>query len=80
MIPANRGSKLIQVQQKCIDAYNCFKCFVKCYMRLGTYFKLKIFFIDFNEEMGGYNLDDTTLEGKAQKNDVDLLRKYFLYY
>ena len=54
---------------------NMLTCYIKCFMRIGSNFKLKYFFWEFINEFG-----IADVESEKEKEDIRKCKKIFLYF
>ena len=68
-----KNNPCYEINKKDYSVENTLCCFIKCFMRLGSCFKLKLFFWEFINELG---IEDINKE----KDDVAKMKKIFLYF
>ena len=59
---------LMLIKEKDFSFENTLKCFIKCFMRLGSFFKLKLFFWEFLNELGV--LGDDKILASEEKEEI----------
>ena len=70
-----KKNKELVIKEKDLGYQNTISCFIKCFMRLGSNFKLKLFFWEFLNEIG---LADVNDEDEQEK--IKQAQKIFLYF